>query len=146
MASLFNSWSESHVLFLQTFLRREGSYEAHYSGTRETEKVLRFVLVELEFLASSFAVGRCPGTNSVDCAKLAVKRRSQETQLDQDRGFRMRIDASGLVHYLVKCCCLCIYIQVCAKKYISSVNYDNKLSTEGCVDKFDKDKQDNLVV
>ncbi len=85
--------NENHVLFLQTFLRREGSGEAHYSGRRETEKGLRFVLAELGFLAGFLAVGRCPGRKSVDCAKLAVRRRSQEAQLDEDKGFKMKLDS-----------------------------------------------------
>lgn len=85
--------NENHVLFLQTFLRREGSGEAHYSGRRETEKGLRFVLAELGFLAGFLAVGRCPGRKSVDCAKLAVIRRSQEAQLDEDKGFKMKLDS-----------------------------------------------------
>lgn len=84
--------NENHVLFLQTFIRREGSGEAHYSGRRETEKGLRFVLAELGFLAGFLAVGRCPRRKSVDCAKLAVRRRSQGAQLDEDRGFKMKLD------------------------------------------------------
>lgn len=85
-------WNENHVLFLQTFLRREGSRAAHYSGRRETEKGLRFVLAELGFLAGFLAVGRCPGRKSVDSAKLAVRRRSQEAQLNEHRGFKMKPD------------------------------------------------------
>lgn len=94
VASLSNSRQEWEPRpFPPNISWREGSGEAHYSGRRETEKGLRFVLAELGFLAGFLAVGRCPGRKSVDCAKLAVIRRSQEAQLDEDKGFKMKLDS-----------------------------------------------------
>lgn len=95
---------------------------------------MRFVLAKLRFLAGFLAVGRCPGRKSVDCAKLAVRRRSQEAQLDEDRGFKMKLDGFVSNISCVKCL-LFIYVK------IFFGNYDNMLcpthcmlfNTEGCV-------------
>ncbi len=75
------------------FFEGRGAEKHIIQAEEKQKKGLRFVLAELGFLAGFLAVGRCPGRKSVDCAKLAVRRRSQEAQLDEDIGFKMKLDS-----------------------------------------------------